>query len=52
MVIVCNKVVIAVKLKYKNIIKDVKNIHNLGIFDIFFCLKQVVYYIRGPPLST
>lgn len=33
----------------KIIKKGVKDIFYKDIFDIFFCLAKVNYYIRGPP---
>lgn len=42
------EIIVVKELNY--IIKtDVKDIHERDIFDIFFCLIKVNYFIRGPP---
>jgi len=40
---------IKVKIIKEKVSKDVKDIRCWNIFDIFFCLIKVNYYIRGPP---
>ena len=40
---------IRVKIIKEKVSKDVKDIRCWNIFDIFFCLAKVNYYIRGPP---
>lgn len=40
---------VAVPRSNRSYKRDVKNILNRDIFDIFFCLMTIKIYIRGPP---